>query len=98
MTEYSSFQKLQDIYVLLNMQEIEYELEQDDEGWNVEIIGDGKILAKSEFGWGETKEEALDDAAERFFQLTPIIDNLPIKKLLKLMTIYRANGNKISDL
>ena len=100
MTEsnYSSYQKLVDLYLLLNMQEIEYEAEKDDDGWTVEIFGDGKVLPDSELGLGQTKEAALNDAAERFFGYTPTIDNVPIFKLLKLLECYQQNNQDINSL
>ena len=99
MTSYSSYQKLVDLYTLLNMQDyLEYESEKEDDGWIVEIIGDGKVLEKSEIGFGATIEEALNDAAERYFSYTPIVDNVPIFKLLKLLEAYHQSGKNINSL
>lgn len=79
---------LKAIYCLMNVTsqlEVEYTKEPD-LSWTAELLPDGKVIDKSELGCGLTKEEALNDACERFFNMTPTIDQVPLPTLLKLIS------------
>lgn len=87
MTEYSKYQLLLDLYELLNITDgPTYKTERDELGnWIIEMDSDGKLLHTNIIGIGETENEALDDAVERFISVTPVIDNVPTTKLIKMM-------------
>lgn len=79
---------LKAIYRLMNVTspiEVEYEHE-DDGSWTAELMPDGKVIDRAELGCGATKEEALNDACDRFFNITPTLDNVPLPKLLRILS------------
>lgn len=91
----TAYQNLILLCTLLNMPEPETITEyEDDATYSVEIVADGKLILSSEIGFGDTLEEALNDAAERFFSYTPTLDSVPVPKLLKLLNIYDQIGPK----
>jgi len=89
MSNYTKFQQLCDLYELLDIDfDLLYDCEQNADGsWDASIEEDGKLLHGSEIGHGDTKEEALNDAADRFINHTPMVDNVPMRKLLQLLEL-----------
>lgn len=87
MTEIEPRVLLRAIYRLMNVTSpIEVEYTQEEDGsWSAELMPDGKVIDRSELGCGQTKEDALNDACDRFFNITPTLDFVPIPKLLKLL-------------
>lgn len=94
-SDYPAFQKLKDIYDLLNMEHVEYHLEYDGDEWNAEIFSDGKVVTNSQIGFGKTEEDALNDAAERILSFMPILDNVPTSKIINLIHISRVAQNPV---
>lgn len=87
MSSLTQFKLLQLFHQILNIYDGPvYQVEQeDDSGYVAEIEADGKLIQANVIGYGETKEEALDDASDRFFSVTPMIDNVPTSKLINLL-------------
>lgn len=84
----SSFEQLKKLYALVDMTfEPSYSVEYDEETQSYQVVleSDGKLIITDEFGCGSTEEEALNDATDRFFSHTPTIDDVPLRKLLKLI-------------
>jgi len=76
------------LYKLMNVTtSIEVEYTQEPDGlWTAELMPDGKVIDRAELGCGSTKENALNDACDRFFNITPTIDLVPMSSLLKLIS------------
>jgi hypothetical protein len=79
---------LNKLYELLDIEgEPVIHLEEDPEDgtWNAEIEPDGKLIVDSVDGYGDSIEEAIDDAVSRWVDQTPVIGDVPLRKLIGLL-------------
>ena len=78
------------LYELLDIEgEPVFHVEQDAEDgtWSAELEADGKLVENDCDGLGETVEEAIEDAVSRFFDHTPVVNDVPLRKLISLLAL-----------
>tara|TARA_R100001163_G_scaffold65832_1_gene65440 strand:- start:7915 stop:8175 length:261 start_codon:yes stop_codon:yes gene_type:complete len=76
--------KLYAFFDICGEPQVRYQCDSDGD-WEAEIEPDGKLIHNSFIGIGDSKQEALDDAVSRLIDHTPIVNDVPFKKLLNLL-------------
>jgi len=80
------FEVLQKLYKLLDINDfptIIYGII--DNEWTACLFADGKLIISDCHGLGSTPEEAIEDAISRFIDHTPVINDVPLKKIIAML-------------
>ena len=87
---------LNKLYELLDIEGepvIHLEEDPEDGSLNAEIEPDGKLVIDSIDGFGDTIEEAIDDAVSRWIDQTPVIGDVPLRKLITLIQYLNISSD-----
>lgn len=84
------FDILLNLYKLLDIEDIPLittEMTFDDMNdieWTACLNSDGKLIISECYGFGNTENDAIDDAISRFIDHTPVINDVPLKKIISI--------------
>jgi hypothetical protein len=81
--QYDILVKLYELLDIYQMPNITLEFNEDE--WNVSLHSDGKLICTDFYGIGSTRSEAIDDAISRFFDHTPVINDVPLRKIISML-------------
>ena len=94
----TQFDILVDLYKLLDIyQTPTITSEFNDGDWNVCLHSDGKLIFTDFYGFGVSLDDAIDDAILRFFDHTPVINDVPLKKIITLLLLNNKQDNNQYD-
>ena len=54
--------------------------------WTACLNSDGKLIISECYGFGNTENDAIDDAISRFIDHTPVINDVPLKKIISIFS------------
>lgn len=86
------FDILLNLYKLLDIEDIPQittEMafdDMNDSEWTACLNSDGKLIISECYGFGSTENEAIDDAISRFIDHTPVINDVPLKKIISIFS------------
>lgn len=83
MTQYDILIKLYILLDIYQLPNISSDFNEDE--WNACLHSDGKLICTDFYGIGPTRSEAIDDAIARFFDHTPVINDVPLKKIISML-------------
>jgi hypothetical protein len=89
------FDILINLYKLLDIDDLpSVTTDLSDGEWSACLQSDGKLIISECHGFGSTLEDAVDDAVSRFIDHTPVINDVPLRKIIVMM---REGAIKKSD-